>query len=384
MSGFGSSPGFQDSQMNQLVSSFGASRPSAPSSPSFGSGFSLGNFGNFLFGVASSGLNYLFSRRQQKEQNEYNEEQIDKMNNYNSFNAVKNRLIAAGVPEKAAINAIAGSPSLGQQSSPAVATPYVGNAPGTDFMQGMSSSFANQLVDSQAQNVRAATANDKVRLQTEVAQSSLNMQKTLSEILNIDSKTLAQDLERQIRFQNIPFEQKFLEYQYIIANIRTTAWDLLTPSQKKQVVKNYGNAMYNDASYAAQRSKGKADNAHYENQVEKKEFAARFDQADFTIKEVGYKIKNLGLLSRALAEKARYEAKLYGWSSQKVDHEVQNANAFFEVMDQNLVTMKNKLTLEDKHTNYWLNNEGLDAARTTLGFGSSALDACLDIYKAFK
>lgn len=159
----------------------------------------------FVGGIAQSFTNYQFNQKLQQQQNDFNRQQIAEQNNYNSPNAVKNRLIAAGVPEKAALQAIAGSPSLGQQTSVATAAPPIGELPGTDFIHGMQSTFANSLVDAQTVN---------------------------QEIQNKDQRTINQlqikELQEQIYNLGLSNQgkEKDLYYQPFIRNLEVANLDL--------------------------------------------------------------------------------------------------------------------------------------------------------------
>lgn len=154
--------------------------------------------GKVVGGLLQSGANYLFGSNQQAQQNAYNERMIKKMNSYNSPSASMNRLIAAGVSPKAALNSLADSPSLGAQSAVNTATPYQGNAPATDFASSLSSMYANDLVDSQAVNQRINNESQRQLNQL----SAENLQETIRG-LGLSNQGKSTDLEFQRSIRNI-------------------------------------------------------------------------------------------------------------------------------------------------------------------------------------
>lgn len=178
--------------------------PSFPSTPSAAPKASsgIGKVGNFLLGLASGGLNFLYSNWQQKKQNEYNEAQLEKMNNYNSFNAIKNRLIAAGVPEKAALNAIAGSPTASQQSAMVSSAEPTQTSPAGDIAAGASSAFQNALVDEQ-------TVNQDIQNQSQHKMNELLIQDAQMRILGLRTDLNFQKAIRRLEVANLDLQNLF-------------------------------------------------------------------------------------------------------------------------------------------------------------------------------
>lgn len=108
-------------------------------------------------GLIGSVINHFSARSLQREQNAFNQKMIDEQNAYNSPLATLNRMVAAGVPEKAALRSIAGVPSLGAQPTAATSADYPGNMPATDFanVYAAVASTANLKADARLKNAQA-------------------------------------------------------------------------------------------------------------------------------------------------------------------------------------------------------------------------------------
>lgn len=173
--------------------------------------------------IIGSVLNSQFAMHQQREQNAYNERMLDKQNNYNSPSATLARMVAAGIPLKAAQRSLAGVPSVGAQPTANTATPYTGSEPFAGFGEAANLYAQASLAKSQAR-LNNATAegqeldnSNKPQAYEDAHQQALaivrnyNAQsdKSLSEKDLIDLQQYTQKLindEQEIRLENLPDE----------------------------------------------------------------------------------------------------------------------------------------------------------------------------------
>lgn len=382
MNGFGSSPGFQDKGMNQVVSGFSQSTtsPKGAPAPSSGSAFNPLSFAPGILGTVG---NWLYSDWQQNKQNKYNQEQQDKMNSYNSPTAIKNRLLAAGVPEKAALNAIAGSPSLGEQTTLSPSASPMPTSPGTDFMSGINSGFANQLVDAQTQNTQAQAHATLTDTSLKIKESSYNVQKTLAETKYINEQTLTNQLLRMLRTQEQPYRVKLMEAQYVQANLVVGAWNTLTESEKRQTLKSLGKTVYNNASYDSQMARYKSKNAFLENQVMVAALKAAITKNNYENDEYKQKGRVLLAVYDAIEAGAKRDAVAYGWDQEQLENQRENKGIIFNTYELDLSNQYDASVVLNRRLRFLNDHPWLIDAQAATAFGGQAFNTAVKVGSNF-
>lgn len=173
------------------------------------------------FGLIGSAINYFTARDLQNRSNQFNEQMIDKQNAYNSPSATLNRMVAAGIPEKAALRSIAGVPSLGAQPSAASSSEFPGNMPATDFANVYTSlaSTANLKADARLKNAQAEglELDNSSKPQATIDAHNLAVQQTRSleaqtkETLNKSEVAAMQKIMYGLQNDMLEIDKKFYE-----------------------------------------------------------------------------------------------------------------------------------------------------------------------------